>query len=108
MRPAAFLRPPAFLRAVFLRVVFLRVVFLRAAVLRVALRRVVALRVAFLRGAAFFAARFGAAFFVRLTAIMYGVILSLANEQPGLLPMLYSNTGVVASFGDIDGSDGCV
>lgn len=74
---AAFLRPPAFLRLDFLRV-DLRAVDLRA----VFLRRVVDLRAARLRGAAFLAALLRAAF-LRLTAIVGGVILSLATSNQG-------------------------
>lgn len=104
----AFLRV-AFLRVAFLRVAFFRVAFLRVAVLRVAFLRVVFLRVAFLRvvlradvlratlrfGAAFAAADF----FLRLTAICRGVILSLVTKRPGVLPSLYSISGLNASFG---------
>ena len=53
------------------------------------------LRVALRFGAAAFAVAF---FFLRLTAIGCGVILSLVGNRPGVLPNLYSITSANASF----------
>ena len=92
-------------RDVFLRVAFLRVAFLRVAFLRVVFRRVVlrgaALRVAFLRVLRFGAACAGAAFFfLRLTAIGRGIILSLVTSDQGCCLPYTVLRGLMQVFAD--------